>query len=269
MKIKIGTSLREGIQVFKKNPVLLVPLIGIAIVNYFVGQYVGGIVQKALGAFAPAILSGAGAQVPTVPTPFTPPGALPPGAAALPNPGELFASLGPVLGQISVITLVVGLITFILWLMTIRMISDAKGGKVNMNEALGLAVKKFIPLAISSLLYTLMVFAGLIVFIIPGIFLAIRFTFYPSAGMIDGKGIISSLGESWRVTKGNFWRMFGLGAATFAITVVLGLIAAVFPAGVASQIASVVLGFIASAWSIGAYTVAYLQAREGDGMVKA
>lgn len=55
-----------------------------------------------------------------------------------------------------------------------------------------------------SILLPLVVFAGLILLIIPGIIWAVRFSFSPLI-LVDTKmGPIASMKESWAITRGNF-----------------------------------------------------------------
>jgi uncharacterized membrane protein len=61
----------------------------------------------------------------------------------------------------------------------------------------------------ASVLYVLITVGGLILIIIPGIFWAIRFSFAPII-VIDTKiGPIKALKESYAITCGNFWKLFG------------------------------------------------------------
>jgi uncharacterized membrane protein len=75
----------------------------------------------------------------------------------------------------------------------------------------------------ASVLYILMVAVGLILFIIPGIFVAIRFAFSPLI-VVDTKiGPIKALKESYAITKGNFWKLLGFWVI-MAIFNLIGLI---------------------------------------------
>jgi uncharacterized membrane protein len=77
------------------------------------------------------------------------------------------------------------------------------------------------------ILETLAVFGGLILLIIPGIFWAIRFSF-ASFIVVDTKmSPVKAMRESWAITKGKFWKLFGfyfvMGLLNFAGILLFGV----------------------------------------------
>ncbi len=75
---------------------------------------------------------------------------------------------------------------------------------------------------LTTIIYSLIVLLGFILFIIPGIYLAIRFAFFEYF-IIDKKmGVIQSLKESWKITKGNFWGLF----AFYFIVIIINILGA-------------------------------------------
>lgn len=82
----------------------------------------------------------------------------------------------------------------------------------------------FVSIVLASILYVIVVMLGLVLLILPGIFLAVRLGQYQMA-IIDRKlGPVEGLKASWAITKGNFWNLFLLGLASFGIAI-LGLLA--------------------------------------------
>jgi uncharacterized membrane protein len=76
---------------------------------------------------------------------------------------------------------------------------------------------------LASILYGLIVIAGFILLIIPGIIWSIKFRYYPYL-MVDRKtGVLESLRLSSRITDGNKWRIFLFNIVTMLI-VLLGFI---------------------------------------------
>lgn len=72
---------------------------------------------------------------------------------------------------------------------------------------------------LTTIIYFIIVLLGLILFIIPGIYLGIRFAFFEYF-IIDKKmGVIKSLKESWRATKGNFWGLFAFSVVSLTINI--------------------------------------------------
>jgi hypothetical protein len=79
---------------------------------------------------------------------------------------------------------------------------------------------KFINGALATLLYFIMVFFGLICFIIPGIFLALRFGFYKEAIVEKNLDAISALKYSYQLSRENTLSLFGLAIICFLILLV-------------------------------------------------
>ena len=74
------------------------------------------------------------------------------------------------------------------------------------------------PIAIAaSVLQVLIVVGGMILLIIPGIFLFVKLVFVQQAVVIEKKGIISSLKYSWNLVSGRWWE-------TFAFVLILGVL---------------------------------------------
>ncbi len=74
-----------------------------------------------------------------------------------------------------------------------------------------------IPYFLASILYTLIVLVGLILFIIPGVIWSLKFRFYSYFIVDRGMGPIEALRASSKITRGNKWNLFFLG-------IILGLI---------------------------------------------
>ncbi len=60
----------------------------------------------------------------------------------------------------------------------------------------------------SSILYGLAVLGGLILFVVPGIYLALRLQFYSYVLLDKDTGVIDSLKKSWKLTQGNVINLF-------------------------------------------------------------
>ncbi len=69
----------------------------------------------------------------------------------------------------------------------------------------------FFKFLFASILYVLIVIAGSILLILPGIYLAIRLQFYKYFIVDKQSRITESLKRSWQVTQGSFWNLFLLG----------------------------------------------------------
>ena len=56
--------------------------------------------------------------------------------------------------------------------------------------------------------------------VIPGIYVTLRFQFTTAAVMLEERGPISSLQQSWAISSGNVWTIFGVAAVFFGISLV-------------------------------------------------
>jgi len=66
------------------------------------------------------------------------------------------------------------------------------------------------PVLLVMILYALVVIGGFLLFIIPGIFFAIRFQFAVPAVVLEKERGTEAMRRSWRLTDRNFWRVFGI-----------------------------------------------------------
>lgn len=76
---------------------------------------------------------------------------------------------------------------------------------------------------LSNLLYTLIVVVGLVLLIIPGLFLACRLIFIPYLIMDKKHSVMDSIKISFYMSKGYFWTIFGMGILSFFV-IILGLV---------------------------------------------
>ncbi|MFH7918276.1 MAG: hypothetical protein QW631_03135 [Candidatus Aenigmatarchaeota archaeon] len=120
------------------------------------------------------------------------------------------------------------LFVFILFLLQIfvssLLIKIAYEKRVDISKAIKFVFGKYLILLVSTILFGLIVGAGLILLIIPGIFLLIKLLFYQYAIIIENKGIITSLERSWEITNGNWLRIFALFIFLFIISLSLGFV---------------------------------------------
>ena len=90
-------------------------------------------------------------------------------------------------------------------------------------SAYGQQARKLLTYILSYFLFALIVGIGLVLFIIPGIYLAIRLQFFPAFIVEENEGIVESLKMSWSITRGNVGKLFLLGVVMFAL-ILLGLV---------------------------------------------
>lgn len=82
-------------------------------------------------------------------------------------------------------------------------------------SAYGQESRKVFTYIIANIIYTFIVIIGVILFVIPGIYLALRLQFYIQFIIEENAGIIESLQKSWALTKDQTLPLF-----LFALTVI-------------------------------------------------
>ena len=70
--------------------------------------------------------------------------------------------------------------------------------------------KKFFPFIWSIYLCVIAVFFGLLLLILPGVYVGARLALFPSFMMMENKGVLDSLKLSWEATDEHGGTLFGL-----------------------------------------------------------
>ena len=122
------------------------------------------------------------------------------------------------------------LVLFISWIATVLV--DMGFLRINFNiydgadvtlQTLFSEVSIFFKYLVTSLIYGLAVGLGLILLIVPGIFLGVSLQFAPLLVVDKGVGPIAAIKESWRITKNARWQLFIFGLIIVGINV-LGIL---------------------------------------------
>lgn len=87
---------------------------------------------------------------------------------------------------------------------------DLSGAGVKFGAALGDGLRYFFPLFIVAILVTLGIRIGVVLLIIPGIILALRWSITAPIVVIERDGPAKSMGRSAELTEGYRWAIFGL-----------------------------------------------------------
>jgi Membrane domain of glycerophosphoryl diester phosphodiesterase len=107
------------------------------------------------------------------------------------------------------------------------------GERSGAGESLRYALGRFVPLIIAYIVVVLITIPGFFLLLIPGIWLSIKLCMSFPAVVFERAGPFRSIGRSWRLTRGNWWRIFGTlivvfliaFVVNFALTAVLGIVA--------------------------------------------
>ena len=129
-----------------------------------------------------------------------------------------------------------------------------RGRTVSIPAALRGALPHVLPLVAINILLALGVGLGFVLLIIPGLFLAVKWSASVPARVSEGRGIIESFKRSWSLTEGAWWPVFGfivlLAIGSFILSLVVSLplrvLAADDPAGAGLGVGAVIARLIVS-----------------------
>lgn len=97
----------------------------------------------------------------------------------------------------------------------------ARGEPVAIGTALGVGLRRGPALFVVGFCYSIAVFVGMILLLVPGLWLMVALLFGFFAVVLDGKGPIDSLGYSMRLVRGHWWRTTGVLTVIFFIAMVI------------------------------------------------
>ena len=99
----------------------------------------------------------------------------------------------------------------------------ARGGEEGVQmSAYRVALRKFLPLLLLGLLLGLACSLGLVLFIVPGLYLVLRLAFLPQVYIEQG-GLWRSVKEAWRLTDGHFYPLLLLLVIQLALSLLGGI----------------------------------------------
>jgi hypothetical protein len=100
----------------------------------------------------------------------------------------------------------------------------AGGRRPDARQVLVAGFEAFTPLFAAVVLAAVGVVLGFICFIVPGVFLVVRWYFVPQAVVIEGARGTGALSRSFRLVQGRWWRTFGLVALANISIAIPGLL---------------------------------------------
>lgn len=131
-----------------------------------------------------------------------------------------------------------------------RLATLGNGGAADdsMGKSIAVGFKYLVPVFVGVILYGVAVGAGMLLLIIPGIFLLVSLYLFWPAIVMEGKGPIEALKRSHRLVRGNWWRTLTVMsipiflvvafyvAAMFVIGIVLGVSSAADPTALTTTV---------------------------------
>jgi uncharacterized membrane protein len=121
---------------------------------------------------------------------------------SLPKPGEAMKISSIIVGVLSYVFLLIFTMGYI------KNCFQTIDGEEPQFSAYGQVSRKFFTFLFATIIYSIVVFIGLILLILPGIYLIVRLHYYTAAIVDENAGIIDSLKRSWQITRGQVLPVF-------------------------------------------------------------
>lgn len=111
------------------------------------------------------------------------------------------------------------------WLMASLIFAFKNRGKIDIKTSLEFGIQKLFPLFFVSILYGIIVMAGIVLLVVPGIIFLIWFFFSNYVLIYQNKGGMSALLKSRKLVIGNWWGVFGrLLAMIIIVSIIFAII---------------------------------------------
>jgi Membrane domain of glycerophosphoryl diester phosphodiesterase len=129
-----------------------------------------------------------------------------------------------------------------------KVISSAYlGERTDASASLRYGLSRLFPLIVAYIMMSIGIGLGLVALVIPGVFLAIKWSMTFPAIVAERAGPFAAMGRSWELTRGHWWRTFGallvvvLISFVLAFAILIALGAAVASSDSISEVAFAVL----------------------------
>lgn len=177
--------------------------------------------------------------------------------------------LALLLGWVGVIASVFVSFAGIFWLQgaLVTAIEDVRDGRADLSvgETLSHIRPRLNTLAVAGILAAIGITLGLLLLIIPGLFLATIWALIVPVIVLEGSGVMESFGRSRELTRGHRWGVFGRIVVTILILIVagavVGLIATVLPNEIEGYVANVVSSSLTAPFAALVWTMMYYRLR--------
>lgn len=103
-------------------------------------------------------------------------------------------------------------------------VQDMNGQKPDIGECLATGLRSFLPLLGLSILLGIAVVFGWVLFLVPGIMMLCAWCVAVPALVADRTGVMGAFSRSAQLTRGNRWRILGLGVIVVIISMVISMV---------------------------------------------
>ncbi len=191
----------------------------------------------------------------------------------------IVGGIGVLAGLLGVIgVLIAAVVSFIgaFWLQgaLVEAINDVRDGRADLSlgETFGRVAPRLGSIIGVSILAGLGILIGLILLVVPGLYLMTIWSMVIPAVVLERKGVFEAFGRSRELVRGNGWPVFGVIITTILLLIVVGIILGIalsfLPDTLGSFLSDLISGTIFAPFAALAFTVAYFHLR-GDAPVAA
>ena len=176
-------------------------------------------------------------------------------------------SIGTVLGALVAIVA-----AFLLQATLVKAVQDVRDGRVDMSigETVSAATPYLASVALASILASIAITIGLLLVIVPGLYLITIWAVIVPVIVIEQSGVLASFGRSQQLVRGRGWHVFATLVLVYVIllvvNLVLGLIFSALPHVLGSGLSSIISGTLISPFLALVVTLVYYRLA-GDAQV--
>jgi hypothetical protein len=159
---------------------------------------------------------------------------------------------------------------FLLQAALVKAVQDVRDGRADLSigETVSAATPYLGAVALASILAGIAITIGLILLIVPGLYLITIWAVIVPVIVIERSGALASFGRSYHLVRGRGWHVFGTLVLVFvimiAVNIVLGLIFSALPHVWRSGLASIISGTLIAPFLALVVTLVYYRLTGGD-----
>lgn len=116
-----------------------------------------------------------------------------------------------------ILSVIAGLMNFSVVTNYMRLYDSKYPEPITVTEVLNISWRDVFPLLGLMIIMGIILMVGFVLFIIPGIYLMVVLSLSIPALFFERKGIIESMGRSFRIIKGKWWSTFGIGFIAYLV----------------------------------------------------
>jgi hypothetical protein len=133
------------------------------------------------------------------------------------------------------------------------------GERSSAGDSLRYSLGRFLPLIVTYILVVLITIPGFILLILPGIWLTIKLCMAFPTVIFERANPFRAIGRSWRLTRGNWWRVFGALFVVFLIALVINFAVTAVLGGVAgaTDVSEIAFAILATLITLLTYVLTY------------